>query len=123
MNGSAVEPSVYEFAFPALDTFVRVEAAGEAVVICASRDTFSEDRRQRFIRELAAEGFIPDHYRWLGSPAPGSAGRVVWLVDTSGFMPGPARIAHTRRLMLGLFGGSLLLWLLLMGALFAGAAG
>ncbi|HUJ43719.1 MAG TPA: hypothetical protein VLW52_08945 [Opitutaceae bacterium] len=119
MNTSTTNPQIFDFCFPELDTLVQVEAADGAVVIRASRDTFSEIRRQRFIRELAAEGFIPDQYQWLGSAAPGIAGGVRWLVDASCFQPGPTRIAETRRFMFRLLGAGGLLWLLLISMLVA----
>ena len=118
MNTPLCESHIYDFSFPALDTLIQVEETGDAVVIRASRDTFSESRRQRFVRELAAEGFIPDRYQWLNSSAPGTDGSVRWLVDASCFQPGQAPTAHTRRVMLRLLSSATLLWLLMMGFLF-----
>ena len=67
------EPQSFDFYLPLLDTLVRVERSGDQIVIRATRDTFSAACKASFIRELAAEGFIPDH-RTTGSPTPGAIG-------------------------------------------------
>ncbi|HVW20472.1 MAG TPA: hypothetical protein VHC86_04590 [Opitutaceae bacterium] len=74
----------YEFSFASLDTRVQVEVARDGVVIRTSRDTFSPRRKEAFIRELAAEGFIPDEYGTAG-PANTAvrAQPVRWMVDVS----------------------------------------
>ena len=107
------------FDFPQLDAVVEVTTSPEGVVIRASRDCFSEGRKQRFIRELAAEGFIDEACCWRPM---GSLGGVHWLVDASGFMPDAASVARTRRLMLRLIFSSAGLWLCLIGLLLLHAA-
>jgi hypothetical protein len=102
---------------------IQVEEAAGAVVIRASRDTFSETRRQGFVRELAAEGFIPDRYQWLSPAAPGTAGGVRRFVDHSCFKPDQTHTAHTRRFMLRLLACAALLWLLMIGSLLLRHAG
>ena len=70
----------HEFYFAKLDTLVRVEPFDDVVTIRASRDTFSPQGKECFIRELAAEGFIDDDYRWV-SPAGLNPTRCVrWFV-------------------------------------------
>ena len=115
MNTPLCGSHIYDFSFPALDTLIQVEETGDAVVIRASRDTFPESRRQRFVRELAAEGFIPDRYQWPGSTAPGADGGVRWLIDISCFKPDQTFVARTRRFMIRLLASSALLWLATMG--------
>jgi hypothetical protein len=118
MNSPIVADCSFEFYFDRLDTLVLVETRDETVVIRATRDTFSERRKEFFIRELAAEGFIPDECRWF-SPAGGEvAGHVRWLVDFSWLQPDEALAAQTRRFMLRLLSSATLLWLLLLGFLF-----
>jgi len=74
----------YEFAFAHLDTLVQVEVGAEGVVIRTSRDSFSARRKDAFVRELAAEGFIPEEYGMLGSsPTAVRAQPVRWMVDIS----------------------------------------
>ncbi|HTT55980.1 MAG TPA: hypothetical protein VLW52_01835 [Opitutaceae bacterium] len=123
MTARVLESQVFHFSFPAQDTLVQVEEIGEQVVIRASRDTFTESRRQGFIRELAAEGFISDRHQWPGVGTADGGRGVRWLVDPTCFLPGPAPAALTRRFMLRLLGGASLLWLVMIGLLFAGAAG
>lgn len=118
MNPPTASSRVYEFCFPQLDTLVQVEEADGAVVIRTTRDTFSEERKARFVHELAAEGFIPDEFLWLPPAALKTSRGVRWLVDCSGLMPGPAFAARTRRFMVRLLGASALFWLLLMVLLF-----
>jgi hypothetical protein len=66
----------FEFQFPDVDTRILVEDLKDGVIIRASCDTFSERRKLRFVRELAAEGFIADCFQW-------SCRGVRWLVDES----------------------------------------
>src|SRR5258708_19436005 len=61
----------HEFYFPGFDNLVLVENRPDGVVIRATRDNFSEARKSFFIRELAAEGFIPDACGWFSSSPPG----------------------------------------------------
>jgi len=118
VNASTTNSQFYEFCFPKLDTLVQVEAADEAVVIRASRDTFSEERKARFIRELAAEGFISDDYRWSPLGSSGGLGGVRWLVDFRWLKLDPLVIARTRRFMIRLLSGAILAWLMMIGLVF-----
>ena len=101
---------LFEFYFRDVDTRVVVEDLDDGVVIRASRDTFSERRKQNFIRELAAEGFIADCFQW-------SCRGVRWLVDASCARPTEAIRACADRFMIRLFVCSVLLLLGLMGTL------
>lgn len=92
------------------------DLAGE-IVIHASRNTFSDERKARFIRELAAEGFIPDDYRWLPRAGMESSPGIRWLIDTSCFKPDETFAAGTRRFMVRLLSSAALLWLMTMGFL------
>jgi len=107
-------PASRVFDFPRLNAVVEVTSSVDGVVIRASRNCFTEERKQAFIRELAAEGFIDEACCWL--PA-GSLGGVLWLVDVSGFMPDAASAAQTRRFMLRLLFSVAGLWLCLMDQL------
>jgi hypothetical protein len=118
MKIPAPESEPYEFYFPTVDTLAQVEKRDGEIVIRTSRNTFSEDRRTRFIRELAAEGFIPDGYRWLASASPGAALGIRWLVDTSCFEPDRLAVARTRRFMVRLLSSAAMLWLAMIGLLF-----
>ena len=123
MKTQPAETRAYNFSFPALDTLVQVEQRGGAIVIRTSRDTFSADRRKTFIRELASEGFIPEECRWQTTTPPGADFGVRWLVDATCFLPDAAHRAKTSRTMLRLLTWATLLWVLLIGLLFASRLG
>ena len=118
MNTSAANSQFYEFCFPKLDTLVQVEAADEAVVIRATRDTFSDARKARFIRELAAEGFIADDFRWAPLASSAGFGGVRWLVDFRWLKLDPSYSVRTRRFMICLLSGAILAWLMMIGLAF-----
>jgi hypothetical protein len=117
MKTSLTSPRHFEFCFPHLDTLILVEDNGEAVDIRATRDTFSEQRKQAFIRELAAEGFIADSYRWFSLAGPESYFGVHWRVDFSWLELPALVLARARRFMLGLLLGGGLLWAVLIAGL------
>ena len=117
MQTQSAPPCCYEFYFPDVDTLVRVETSSVAVVIRASRNTFSEQRKRRFIHELAAEGFIPDDYEWLSLASSELSRGVRWLVDVSWLKIDPEMTAKTRRFMVRLIAGAALLWLVMMTVL------
>ena len=107
-------PHSYEFYFADLDTLVLVESSPDEVIIRATRNTFSERRKNFFIHELAAEGFIPENYAWVSVGGPDFSRGVRWLVDLSWLknqLPDPS---VSRRFMLRLLGGAVLLWVVLM---------
>lgn len=118
MPTDSLSPHCYDFYFPDVDTLVRVESSPEEVVIRASRNTFTEQRKRSFIHELAAEGFIPECYEWFSLAGTGLSRGASWLVDISWLCADPAAQACARRLMLRLFAAAALLWLGLMTALF-----
>ena len=118
----ALEPPslCFEFCFPESDTLVQVVRTGDEVEIRATRDTFGEQGKRRFIRQLAAEGFIPDHYRWFNAPGPIPAEGVQWRVDYTWLRLSEEARRTARRFMFRLFAVTGLLWLGLMAALLAG---
>ena len=123
MKTTVHEQPSFDFYFGPLDTLVRVEEADEQVVIRATRDTFSEQRKAIFIRELAAEGFIPDRYRWFTAVGDASRLGVRWRVDVSWLNLSPELTAATRRFMLRVLGTATVLWFVLMTTLFLRSAG
>ena len=122
MNATIASPQVYEFSFPKLDTLVQVESVDEAVIIRATRNTFTEERKARFIRELAAEGFISDDHRWLPVAASAEFRGIQWLIDLSWLKPDPTTIARTRCFMIQLLAGAALAWLAMVGLTFLGSS-
>lgn len=116
MNSPALKSRCFEFYFRDVDTYVQVENPdAETVVVRATRNTFSERRKVAFIRELAAEGFIPDGCQWY--PLPAGMPRVRWVVDISWLRLSEAAKSRTRRLMFSLLGGGVLLWTALLSGL------
>jgi hypothetical protein len=120
---AAPTPHCFEFYFPQTDTLVQVERQSAAVIIRASRNTFTEQRKRSFVRELAAEGFIPDDYQWLALAETEWSCEARWLVDISWLTIDPALRAATNRFMLRLLAGGALVWLGLMTALLTRATG
>ena len=118
MKATLATPQVFEFYFPDVDTLVQVREADGAVEIRATRNTFSERRKTAFIRELAAEGFIPDNYQWFSSGSQLSFLSVRWLVDFTWVELPHAALAGTRRFMVRLLAGGGVLWLALILSLF-----
>ena len=118
MNPILTKPLRYEFCFPEKDTLVMVEVGEEGVLVHATRDTFTEQRKASFMRELAAEGFIPDTYRWFSSSGPESYLGVHWQIDYSWLVIPPHAIATARRFTHRLLVGGLLFWLAQMSILF-----
>jgi hypothetical protein len=100
---SSPDSHCFEFYFSDLDTLLQVEESDGTVVVRATRDTVSERRKQCFIRELAAEGFIPDSYRWFLLASSESFRGVRWVVDTSWVKLSEVVTIRVRRFMMRLF--------------------
>jgi hypothetical protein len=105
----------FEFYFPDLDTLVLVEDAEDRVIIRATRNSFSDRRKTHFIRRLAAEGFIPDHYQWTSS-VDSEWSQVCWMVDASWVRVHKGNTVRTRRFMIRLLASMALIWLGIMAA-------
>jgi hypothetical protein len=117
MKSLPVKSHLFEFCFPHLDyTLLQVEEDGGEVIIRATANTFSEQRKTHFVRELAAEGFIPDEYRWWTLAGSESYLRGVrWIVDPTWLELDEALMARNRRWALRLLPAASVLWLLLIG--------
>ena len=116
MNTPALKTRCFEFYFRDVDTLVQVENAdAETVIVRATRNTFSERRKVAFIRQLAAEGFIPDGCQWY--PLPAGVPQIRWTIDVSWLRLSELAKSRTRRLMLSLLGGGVLLWTALLSGL------
>jgi len=121
MKTPTAETRFYEFRFPHLNTMLRLVVHGENVTIYASRDSFSARRKELFVRELVAEGFIPDaHHSGYGAESDMLQG-VRWLLDYEW----PAREltseAGARRLARQLFISSSLLVAVFFGLVLGGS--
>ena len=122
MNTRADEHGVFEFSFPRVNTLASVENRADEVLIRTSRNALTDERKAAFVRELASEGFIPDHYRWLNFTHDTAVCRVRWLVDPAWWMPGAESRARTSRLMVRVLAASALLWFAMMAVLLCGTA-
>jgi hypothetical protein len=111
-------PNSIEFYHHQPKNLLRIERDADGLVVRAACNNFSEKRKSFFIRELAAEGFIPDHYRWSSESDAGGLPGVRWIVDAS-WVCVPAAVqrqAERRCVKIFLIAG--LSWLLVMGAIF-----
>ncbi len=116
MNTPALKTRCFEFHFRDLDTLVKVETPDpDTVIVRATRNTFSERRKVSFIRELAAEGFIPDGCQWY--PLPAGMPKIHWVIDVSWLRLSETVKARTRRWIYGAVGGGFALWTALLTTL------
>lgn len=108
----------FEFYLRDLDNHVLVESTAHSVVVRATRDNCSERRKAFFIREISAEGHIPDGYQ--SASAARAVPSVDWIIDGSwkgaALPPRPGS-----KLMLRLLVCSALLLLGMLTLLFLGA--
>lgn len=123
MKSTPTDFQRYQFTFPQHDTELQVEVRDDDVVIRATRDTFTEERKASFIHELASEGFIPDDYMWYSPYGGRKTGRtILWKIDP--FWPGEAAPESHRRLVyVQALSYSALILALFMGLLFTGNLG
>ena len=89
---------------------VVIEREGERVLIRAAQDNFSARRKAFLIRQLAAEGYIPDQYERFTEDAPVEG--LTWVIDRSLLFIGAEATRRTRRIMRRVIAGGCLLWLL-----------
>jgi hypothetical protein len=87
-----------------------IERARETVLIRAAQGNFSPRRKAFLIRQLAAEGYIPDQYEEFREYAPIEG--LTWVIDRSLLFIGPEATRRTGRIMRGVLAGGCLLWLL-----------
>jgi hypothetical protein len=112
----------YVFRFPHLDTVLQVDVLDDAVTIRASRNTFSKRRKISFVRELVAEGFIPDEFQWSSLPDAEPDYPIQWLVDRSRFEI-VEQASLSKGVALRLFAGTALMVAVLLATLFTGHLG
>ena len=76
-------PAKFRLYLPDLDNHVLIETSADGVVISATRDNFTNQRKKFFIRQLAAEGYIPDRYEWFSEPAEDGFFGVKWMAGVA----------------------------------------
>jgi hypothetical protein len=87
-----------------------IERAKDTVLIRAAQDNYSARRKAFLIRQLAAEGYIPDQYEQYKEHAPVEG--LTWVTDRSLLFVGSEATKRTRRIMQRVLAGGCLLWLL-----------
>ena len=112
-------PRQFEFFHQHPENFLLVQSAGEEVTIRAAFDNFSERRKRMFIRELAAEGFIPDCYERI-SGMDETFGGVRWVIDSSWVAVNRSVTRTADRLCARVLIGASLLLLMLLATIFSG---
>ena len=107
-------PKRAEFHCMQPENYILVQNHKDGVMIRATSDNFSEQRKAAFIRELAAEGFIPDHYQWFLDADASNYLAIKWIIDPS-WLRVDKRLAKKAEL---LYGRALLLvavvWMILV---------
>ncbi|MDB6068466.1 MAG: hypothetical protein JWR26_4674 [Pedosphaera sp.] len=113
-------PKQYEFSSQQPENYILVESCEDGVVIRAARKNFSNERKSMFIRELAAEGFIPDQFQWFSDPDTSGYMGITWIIDSSWLHLHAAVRRESERRFFQLIGSASLLWLLVMGMMIFG---
>jgi hypothetical protein len=117
MRAQKVASKGFDFYFPKQDLMILVEAdQDDGVLIRATRDTFSEDQKACFIRELALEGFIPESYQFFSGSISEYQG-IRWTIDYSWLEIPPDVIRRSNRFMRVTFAAIAIVWLLAMTTL------
>ncbi len=115
MHTEIALPTRSQLYIPDLDNHILIENNADEVVISATRDNFSENRKIFFIRHLSAEGYIPDRYKWFSELAESGFFGVKWMVRAAAREEKTAlrflRKWLTRRN--AVYGGLFLVWLTL----------
>jgi hypothetical protein len=109
MRARPAHPPPIQFSTHNPHNLIVVERCGDTVLVRAAHDNFSERRRAFLIRQLAAEGYIPDPFEQFTEEAP-IAG-LTWIVDRSLMVVGSEATDRTRRFMHRLITAGCLLWL------------
>ena len=106
-----------EFEMPTMNPAnqIAVENNEDLVIIRAAYNNFSPRRKAFLIRQLAAEGYIPDRFEQVSEDEehPG----LLWVIDRSLLVIGPEAKRRLARFMNRLLLGSCLLWLMEMALL------
>ncbi len=110
MPVESILPPRFEISTHNPGNVIAVENEGRRVLIRAAYDNFSPRRKAFLIRQLAAEGYIPDAFEYFTEETtiPG----LLWVIDRSLVSVGPEARRRSSRFMGRLLLGSCLLWLM-----------
>src|SRR5947209_6567377 len=114
MRAQKVSPKGFDFYFPKFDNMILVESGeDETVLIRATRDSFSDDQKAFFIRQLATEGFIPERFEFFTGSIGDFTG-IRWVIDFS-WLEIPREVTRrSNRFMAKALGAAALIWILAM---------
>jgi hypothetical protein len=104
----------YEFYHNEPYNLLLVEQNENGVLIRAAWDNFSDRRKAFFIKEIAAEGFIPDRYQWFSNFDENNYTGIRWVIDRSWVTVQPEAVRKARKFMMWMLVAAGFLWLLLM---------
>jgi hypothetical protein len=104
----------YEFYHNEPYNLILVEQNENGVIIRAAWDNFSDRRKAFFIKEIAAEGFIPDRYQWFSNFEENGYTGIRWVIDRSWLKVHPGPVQKARKFMFWMLLAGGFLWLLLM---------
>ena len=82
MSTQVAVPEKVELYLPDLDNHILIENSAGEVVIRATRNNLTAERKAFFIRHLAVEGYIPDRYEWFSEPVEDGFFGVKWIAGT-----------------------------------------
>jgi len=116
-ENNSPEPLRFEFYFQEVDTAVLVQTKDDCVMIRATKDSFSDRQRERFVHELALEGFVDDRFCHFRA---GDSG-VMWMVDRSWRQANEGKSARTSQIAarVGVCCGLLLLFAFAMSGVYS----
>jgi hypothetical protein len=117
MRAQKVLAKDFQFYLSDLDNIILVEChEDETVTVRATKNNCSQERKTSFIRQLAAEGFLPDNYQWFSGATDGSNG-VHWIKDLSWLKIQPMVRKRSNRFMKRLIIAACVLWVAMMRVL------
>lgn len=119
MKTTTVDRHAFEFNYPTLDTLILVEENEADVVVRATRNTFSMERKAAFLRELVSEGFVSEKFLWANLGAGPGRLHVHWLIDRTWPQVSEQVLRQSRKFMLTLLSSVSLVWLIMMIVLFS----
>src|SRR5947207_4035733 len=92
MRTGVIFPGQQRFSSAHPENLLVIENRPGAVIIQTARDNFSPRQKVYFIRYLAAEGFIPEHYQWFADAEIPHQSGVEWIVECP--VANPQESAH-----------------------------
>ena len=117
---TALKHPKYEFYHDQPYNLLLVEQNDDGVVIRAAWDNFSERRKTFFIKQIAAEGFIPDRYQWFSNFDDHGYTGIRWLIDRTWLKVHALPVEKAKKFMVRMLVGASCLWLIIMAMMALG---